>query len=125
MKPFDVKKYYKEFEYPKHYLVALELNLTNFYFWCFMDLLGQDHIERRIKHLQEWYPTRKLIPFARRYDCDDIACFEVGKGEEVQIIHDFATAGWEQIGNRKYESFWAWMKAATEELITNYDDYEP
>ena len=125
MKPFDIKKYYKDFEYPKHYLAALELNLTNFYFWYFMDLLGQDYIKWRIEHLQKWYPNRKLIPFAKRDDCDDIACFEIGKGDEVQIVDDFAYRGYELETNRKYESFWAWMKAATEELITNYDDYEP
>lgn len=37
-----------------------------------------------------------VIPFARRDDNDDIACFEVGKGKSVQIIHDFASEGFEQ-----------------------------
>lgn len=124
MKPFDIKKYYKDFEYPKHYLAALELGLVDFYFWYFFGVVKEDDIESRIEHLQEWYPTRKLIPFARRGDCDDIACFEVGKGEEVQIIHDFATSGWEQRGGRTYKNFFEWMQAAVDEFVNNYDDYE-
>lgn len=32
-------------------------------------------------------------PFARRDDGDDIACFEMKKGNSVQIKHDFANEG--------------------------------
>lgn len=41
------------------------------------------------------HPNRCLIPFAKRDDNDDIACFELGKGESVIIIHDFASHGFE------------------------------
>ena len=41
-------------------------------------------------------PKQKVIPFAKRGDCDDTACFEIGKSNKVQLIHDFATEGWEQ-----------------------------
>ena len=61
------------------------------------------------------YPQRKLIPFARRDDGDDIACFEVGKENRVQIIHDFASAGYEQ--RKEYECFWDWFRDAVEEMI--------
>jgi len=36
--------------------------------------------------------NRRLVPFARRDDSDDIVCFEVGQDERVFIIHDFAMA---------------------------------
>ena len=57
---------------------------------------------------------RELIPFARRDD-GDIACFEVGKGNKVQIIHDFAGAGYEQ--RKEYVCFWDWFKDAVAEMI--------
>ena len=53
--------------------------------------------------------------FARRDDGDDIACFEIGKGNKVQIVHDFASAGYEQ--RKEYDCFWDWFKDAVEEMI--------
>ena len=32
----------------------------------------------------------------KRVDNDDTACFEIGKGSKVQLIHDFASEGFEQ-----------------------------
>lgn len=61
-----------------------------------MVFLNPIQVAIRIKGLQQRYPHRKLIPFARREDNDDIACFEVGKKDNVQIIHDFSSEGYEQ-----------------------------
>ena len=41
--------------------------------------------------------------------------FEVGKGEKVQIIHDFASEGYEQ--RNEYNDFWDWLKDAIDEMI--------
>ena len=46
-------------------------------------LMTKEQVEIRIKGLKDRYPQRKLIPFARRDDGDDIACFEVGKENRV------------------------------------------
>jgi len=46
------------------------------------------------KRFAETY-QRDLVPFAHRQDNDDTACFEKGFGDEVKIIHDFASPGWE------------------------------
>ena len=54
-------------------------------------------------------------------DNDDIACFEIGFNNEVKIIHDFASAGYEQ--KKKYQTFWDWFKDAIEEMI-EYGEYE-
>ena len=70
---------------------------------------------KRLKGVTERYPNRKLIPFARRDDNDDIACFEVEEGEKVQIIHDFASEGYEQ--RNEYNDFWDWLKDAIDEMI--------
>ncbi|ATH92919.1 hypothetical protein ACH95_21225 [Bacillus glycinifermentans] len=100
------------FEYPQSFLKIIELNLVDFDLWYIM---SETQVLRRLEGLKERYPNRKLIPFARRDDNDDIACFEVGKGEKVQIIHDFASEGYEQ--RKEYMNFWEWLEAAIQEMI--------
>ena len=73
------------------------------------------YVARTSYDTNQW--LNKLIPFARRDDNDDIACFEVGKGQRIQIIHDFASEGYEQRG--EYNSFGEWMKVMVDELIRN------
>ncbi|MNC72767.1 hypothetical protein D3C75_1238670 [compost metagenome] len=77
--------------------------------------MNEDQVLQRLKGLQIRYPDRRLIPFARRDTNDDIACFEVSKSKEVQIIHDFASSGYEQ--RRSYPTFWHWFKEAIDEMI--------
>ena len=65
--------------------------------------------------MQTRYPNRKLIPFAKCSDCDDTACFEIGKGSTVQLIHDFAGPGWEQ--RQEFPDCWAWLAQAVNDMI--------
>lgn len=118
MELFNVNDIYEEFKYPTSYLKILALNLVDFEFWYFM---SEEQIEIRIKGLMKRYPNRKLIPFARRDDCDDIACFELGKKDAVQIIHDFASSGYEQ--KKEYKDFWSWFRHAIDEMIDNIECY--
>ena len=110
-----MKNFYIEedvFIYPETYNKLIELNLVDFDVWY---LIESGQATRRYHDLKERYPNRKLIPFARRDDNDDIACFEVGKGEKIQIIHDFASEGYEQ--RKEYENFWKWLEVAVREMI--------
>ncbi|MGN2337630.1 hypothetical protein ACTFIN_05835 [Clostridium cagae] len=100
------------FQYPDSFSKVIELNLLDFDLWYIMD---EERVLNRLKGVTERYPNRKLIPFARRDDNDDIACFEVGKGEKVQIIHDFTSEGYEQ--RKEYNDFWAWLETAISEMI--------
>ncbi len=100
------------FQYPASFLKAIDLNLVDFDLWYIMD---EDQVVSRNEGLKRRYPARKLIPFARRDDNDDIACFEIGKGERVEIIHDFASAGYEQ--RNEYDDFWKWLEVAVKEMI--------
>jgi len=100
------------FRYPESFLKAVRLNLIDLEPWYIMND-SDDQI--RIKGMQTRYPQRILIPFARRADNDDVACFELNKGEEVQIIHDFASVGYEQ--RKTYKLFWNWFKDSIEEMI--------
>lgn len=101
-----------DFKYPKALYKLIELKLTNFDVWYLMD---EDSANQRMKGLEERYPDRRLIPFARRGDCDDLACFEVGKGEMVNIIHDFAAIGYEQ--REVFDTVWEWLRYAIEVMI--------
>ena len=73
------------------------------------ELLPCDRFHRIMQGMMRRYPQRKLVPFAVRMCNDDTACCEVGKGETIQIIHDFASPGWEQ--RREYANVQAWLKA--------------
>ena len=98
------------FEYPGELIKMVDENLLDIGPWQF--LLG-DCLKLRNTGLKKRYPKRELVPFARRFDCDDIACFNVSKNikpAEVIIIHDFASEGWEE--REKYKSFSDWLQAA-------------
>lgn len=100
------------YKYPETYKKITELNLVDFDVWYFIE---SEQATRRYYDLKERYPNRQLIPFARRDDNDDIACFEVGKGDRVQLIHDFATEGFEQ--RREFQDLWEWLEFAVKEMI--------
>lgn len=109
---FNINTVYKDYFYPEEYIKIIDLNLVDMSVWYLME---KEQVEVRINGLRNRYPKRKLVPFAKRDDRDDIACFEVGKGNKVQIIHDFASDGYEQ--RIEYESFWDWFRDAIEEMI--------
>ncbi len=100
------------FTYPQQYLHVIELGLLNLEPWYILQgtILRETH-----KGLLERYPGRNLVPFARRQDNDDIACWEPQKPETIFVIHDFASPGWEQ--SATYPTFYAWLRQAVEDLI--------
>lgn len=112
MELYNVNAIYSDYVYPAEFVKIVELNLIDFESWY---LMSNEQVDIRIKGLKSRYPNRNLIPFARRDDNDDIACFEVGKGKSVQIIHDFASEGFEQ--REAYECFWDWFKDVIDEMI--------
>ena len=118
MEYFKIESFYKDFQYPEEFIKIMELDLLNFDLWVVYD--NKEFFDVRIKGLIERYPNRKLIPFAKREDCDDIACFEIGKEGTVQIIHDFSSEGYEQ--RKEYKSFWDWFRDAIEEMIKRYEE---
>ncbi len=96
----------------KSYQRVIDLNLINLEPWF---LLSEDQIKQRQKGFKDRFPSRRLIPFAKRDDNDDVACFEEGKEDEIKIIHDFATPGFEQ--RQVFPTFWDWFKYAINEMI--------
>lgn len=100
------------FKYPDSYLKIVELNLIDFDHWS---LLSFDQLSRRRESLIKRYPKRNVIPFARRFDNDDVACFEMGYGERVFVVHDFSSEGYER--RQEFDDFWSWFISAINELI--------
>ncbi|OAM26429.1 MULTISPECIES: hypothetical protein [Eikenella] len=100
------------FQYPESFKKIIELKLIDFDIW---HLLDADWAAALHQGLQTRYPERQLIPFAKRGDCDDTACFEIGKGGKVQLIHDFARPGWEQ--RQEFPACWAWLAQAVNDMI--------
>lgn len=98
------------FKYPEALLNLIGSGNIKFEPWQI--LLGE-WLEVRHNGLKEHYPQRNLVPFARRVDCDDVACFDVQERAErpgVLIIHDFASPGWEL--REQFADFEQWLDAA-------------
>jgi hypothetical protein len=100
------------FEYPEEFLRIVERGLLYFEPWW---VIEGDQLRVRAQGMAERYPDRRLVPFARREDSDDVACFEQGKGQRVQLVHDFASPGYEQRG--ELDSVGDWLRLALETML--------
>lgn len=101
------------FVYPEEYRTYVSGNVQDITPWHFM-YVGL--IKTINTGLASRYPQRKLVPFAKRQDNDDTACFDaaINSGNsKVLIIHDFASPGWEL--NEELPSFKEWLKLASED----------
>jgi hypothetical protein len=101
------------FKYPEALLDLVRDHNIDFGPWQI--LLGK-WLGVRHKGLKQRYPDRKLVPFARRLDDDDVACFDVQRPADkskVIVIHDFASPGWER--PREFDGFDQWLHAAKAE----------
>lgn len=99
-------------EYPHSFCRIVEQLIIHITPWHIMD---GERAMRQYKGLTERYPSRELFPFAYRQDNDDVACWAKGMGEQVFIIHDFASPGYED--EAKYDGFWEWFREAVEDMI--------
>ncbi|WP_217426983.1 hypothetical protein [Pandoraea pneumonica] len=104
------------FSYPEDFLQAIDEGLYDIGPW---QILNGERLRMRHNGLKSRYPVHDLVPFARRLDTDDVACWDVKAPGAVQIIHDFAGPGWEV--RESYPSFLGWLAAAKEEA-KDYDD---
>jgi hypothetical protein len=105
--------------YPAAFLRFVRHGLTDLEPWY---ILEGEPLRVRTRGLRERYPSRVLLPFARRSDCDDGACWDAREPVRVQLIHDFAAPGWEQ--RETLPDFYAWIRRAVEDMI-EFDSLEP
>jgi hypothetical protein len=104
------------FAYPTDFLSVVQSGLRDIGAWQVLD--GK---WLRIRHegLKKRFPDRDLVPFARRLDCDDVACWDSKSSPSVEVVHDFSAPGWEE--RDSFPSFQAWLLAAQEEA-KGYDE---
>lgn len=98
-------------EYPRAYVRLVEQGLTDLTPWYFLEKTG---MLKYASELHGRYGLRRL-PFARRQDNDDVACFEEGHNGAVVLIHDGATPGTEV--RSRFGDVWSWFRYAVEEMI--------
>lgn len=99
------------FTYPRELIRIAELGLLDLNPWWIMEGTA---LRIRFADVRQRYPQRKLVPFARRQDNDDVACFDLDRGI-VTIVHDFASSGWER--RAEFADFRAWLHQAIDDLI--------
>jgi hypothetical protein len=101
------------FTYPLEFIRVVELGLIELEPWRIM---GGDDLRLRVEGLRRRYPEHQYIPFARRINNDDVACWDASSERaRVQIIHDFASAGWEH--EETLPDFNQWLRQAVEDFI--------
>jgi hypothetical protein len=99
------------FDYPPEFVRVVGLGLTDLEPWWIIEgKLLRDFM----KLLASAYPRRRLVPFAKRQDRDDVACWDLAKGD-VAIVHVGASPGWEQ--HARFADFYGWLRQAVEDLI--------
>lgn len=103
------------FAYPRNLRRVIDLGLIDFDVWW---ILEGERLRGLFATVRRMYPARRLIPFAKRQDNDDIACFDLDSGK-ISIIHDFASPGWEQRGEgRIFDTFEDWLRQAIEDMLS-------
>lgn len=99
------------FDYPPEFLHVVELGILNLEPWAVVRNGAE-----RMGDLRERFPNRRLVPFARRIESDDIACWDISKSDKkIFVIHDYASPGWEQ--RDEFSEFNDWLRKAVEDLI--------
>lgn len=58
----------------------------------------------------------KLIVFARRFDNDDMACFEVSDDttKQIVVVHGWTPSGYDVVN--EFSSFWHWVKSVIDDV---------
>lgn len=100
------------FFYPAEFERTIRLGIVELEPWY---ILFGDLVMENLEGLRQRYPDRNLMPFARRQDNDDIACWDIDDFPKVLVVHDFASPGWE--GRAKFSDFYEWLRSALEDYI--------
>lgn len=101
----------ENFEYPAAFARVVELGLVNLEPWW---ILEGEVLRNRYHGIRARYPNRNLVAFAARQDRDDVACWDLDRGE-ISIIHDYSSQGFEQV--RNVADFETWLRQAVDDLI--------
>ena len=104
------------FQYPQSFLNVIDedylIDLEPWWFLCEFEGYSQQWFDE----IKKQYPERNLIPFAKKSDSDDVACFDghsISGDPNVYYVHAFASPGWADHG--AVANFSAWFAAAENE----------
>lgn len=100
------------FKYPADFLWIVNLPITNLKPWIFHSGIG---LQKRFEGIKERYPNRKLIPFAFRQDCDEVACWDLHDKGRIKVIEDFSRANIAE--DIVYDTFFDWLQQAMHDMI--------
>jgi hypothetical protein len=103
------------FGYPLDFIDVISTGVIDVGPWQF---LKGKWLQVRNFGLKERFPDRQLVPFARRLDSDDVACWDMERPSAVCVVHDFCAPGWES--RETYDSFEQWYLSAQKE--ENYEE---
>ena len=104
----------ENFEYPQTFIDYVSDDVGDLEPW---KLLSSSEITSILRGLKQRYLNRVVVPFARRLDNDDRACFDASESSiehKIIIIHDFAAPGWEE--RAKLASFKDWLELVEEDI---------
>jgi hypothetical protein len=104
------------FEYPEDFVHEVESGLYDVGHW---QILIGDRLRLRHGGLAQRFPDQELVPFARRFDGDDVACWSKKSMPMVQVVRDFSAPGWEE--RQSYASFQSWHAQALQEESDDED----
>lgn len=100
------------FRYPGGFKRLVERKLTHLEpWWVFEAAVARD----LMRGLAQRYPDQPLVPFAKREDRDDVACFVHESATTVVVLHDFASNAWDR--RRVFNDFYAWLQQAVADMI--------
>ena len=101
------------FTYPSAFRRVVSLGLVELDPWFFLDGPG---LRERLDGIRQRYRHRVLVPFARRGDNDDVACWDLDLADgSISVIHDYASSGWEQ--KEQFSDFAAWFRQAVDDML--------
>ena len=108
---YKAEELYEGFKYPDEYLELIDLGIKEFEVWR---ILSPEESEDTLIGMSSRYSGCGYVPFAKCRSTDDVACYRVGYGSRVLIVHDWASRGWEK--REEYEDIWAWIHYVVDEL---------
>jgi hypothetical protein len=108
-----------DFFTPPGYRWLLEHRLVGFYDSSVLEpwyYLERDEVFNVTDEWPQGPSKDRLVAFAKRQDCDDIACFEIGPrgASSVIVIHGWTDTGYDIVA--RYENFWEWLKSVIDDI---------